>query len=97
MFSLSLSLLLFEQTPRSEVVMVVTRSESMPSEGLNKSMRQSLGSMSSLNEKISSATDMNNRKNYHKSSRSLDLDAVSNEGNIGQINGVWKMGQLICF
>lgn len=60
--------------------MVVTRSESMPSDCLNKSLRQSLGSMSSLNEKINSATDMNNRKNYHKSSRSLDLDAVSNEG-----------------
>lgn len=68
------------QAPRTEVVMVVTRSESVKIVNDLGSSLASLGSLNSLCDK--SYLDGNRRRTYHKASKSLDLDVdgVSNEG-----------------
>ncbi|KAG4066433.1 hypothetical protein HA402_007069 [Bradysia odoriphaga] len=65
------------KSPRTEVVMVVTRSESVK-------ISNDLGSLNSLCDKPYSHLDGNRRRTYHKVSKSLDLDVdgVSNEGSI---------------
>uniref|UniRef100_A0A336MHR3 CSON014913 protein n=1 Tax=Culicoides sonorensis TaxID=179676 RepID=A0A336MHR3_CULSO len=67
------------KTPRSEVVLVVTRSKSVPVV-LSKSKLSSIGSLSSLADK-SDCGDFERKINKNKGCRSLDidLDLASNE------------------
>lgn len=67
------------QSPRTEVVMVITRSESVK---IPMDLASSMGSLNSLCDKSFSHLDGNRRRTYHKVSKSLDLDVdgVSNEG-----------------
>lgn len=86
-FSFNLFFLILK-TPRLEVLMVITRSESLRvSDSMPKTKRPSLGSLNSLNEKHNGNStgliESERRKtSYHKTSQSLDmdLDLMSNDG-----------------
>uniref|UniRef100_A0A1L8DWA2 Putative pdz domain-containing protein n=2 Tax=Nyssomyia neivai TaxID=330878 RepID=A0A1L8DWA2_9DIPT len=67
------------KTPRSEVVVVVTRSPSVTASALTKTKRSSLGSLTSLTEKEAPEVGETKIKSFHKASRSLDLDIMVNE------------------
>lgn len=65
--------------------MVITRSESVK---ISNDLGSSLGSLNSLCDKPYSHLDNGNRRRtYHKVSKSLDLDVdgVSNEGNLIEV------------
>lgn len=72
------------QSPRADVVMVVTRSKSaVKTNSLTKTKRGSLGSLTSLTEKNDSleVDGISTKSSLHASkSMEMDLDAISNEG-----------------
>lgn len=79
-----LNLTFSHQSPRADVVMVVTRSKSIiKTNSLTKTKRGSLGSLTSLTEKNDSleVDGISLKKSQHASkSLEMDLDAISNEG-----------------
>lgn len=78
------------KTPRLEVLMVITRSESLrasDSSLSSKNKHSSLGSLTSLNERTNlsnNGSEERRKITYHKTSQSLDidLDIMSNDGKI---------------
>lgn len=70
------------QTPRSEVVLAVTRSPSATATVIGKAKRPSLGSLSSLLERDCDEAEATKKSTsyHHKASRSLDMDAMTCDG-----------------
>lgn len=80
------------------MVLAVTRSPSAVSPGATKAKRPSLGSLSSLLERDCDEVEAKKSTGYHKTSRSLDLDAMICDGKQRRREEIlWKWCNLYDF